>query len=286
MQSFLDIRTLSFITGITALAMFLCMLHVAMRRKTFPGFYDWTAAALANSVGFLLLSLRHLMPDTGTVVVANGLIVFAVILICRGLKSFAQARQSNWLDTPAMMILILLFAYFTYWQPDVRARVVVISIFQAAYFLGAVSLAAGPVSRLLGETNYMLFLSLLTSGIWSILRMFLTWFWEGHIPDFMNSSVLQGLTFVVFLSCNILTMVGLISINSKRLENDLTSARQEIQSLQEFLPICANCKKIRDDQGYWKQVESYIAEQTGAEFTHGICPDCMRKLYPELGNKA
>ena len=48
------------------------------------------------------------------------------------------------------------------------------------------------------------------------------------------------------------------------------------------MPICAGCKRIRDDAGYWHQVEQYVHEHTEAEFSHGICPDCMRKLYPEF----
>jgi len=52
-----------------------------------------------------------------------------------------------------------------------------------------------------------------------------------------------------------------------------------------LLPICSSCKKIRDDQGYWQKVESYISAHTGAEFTHGICPDCMSKLYPSYSVK-
>jgi len=49
-----------------------------------------------------------------------------------------------------------------------------------------------------------------------------------------------------------------------------------------MLPICASCKKIRDDQGYWQQVESYIIQHSEAQFSHSICPECARKLYPEF----
>lgn len=56
----------------------------------------------------------------------------------------------------------------------------------------------------------------------------------------------------------------------------------ENKVLKGFLPICAPCKKIRDDQGYWNQIESYIKEHSEAEFSHGICPDCAKKLYPEI----
>lgn len=57
---------------------------------------------------------------------------------------------------------------------------------------------------------------------------------------------------------------------------------KKIAKLSDLLPICANCKKVRDDQGYWNQIEAYLAEHSKTEFSHSICPDCARELYPEL----
>jgi PAS domain S-box-containing protein len=58
--------------------------------------------------------------------------------------------------------------------------------------------------------------------------------------------------------------------------------KKEVKILKGFLPICASCKKIRDDEGYWNQMEAYIRDHSEAEFSHSICPDCAKKLYPEL----
>jgi hypothetical protein len=63
---------------------------------------------------------------------------------------------------------------------------------------------------------------------------------------------------------------------------DLQDAVARINRLNGLLPICAHCKNIRDDKGYWTQIESYIREHSEAEFSHGICPDCAKKLYPEF----
>jgi PAS domain S-box-containing protein len=62
---------------------------------------------------------------------------------------------------------------------------------------------------------------------------------------------------------------------------DLQSALGRVRRLTGLLPICSNCKQIRDDAGYWHQVEVYLHEHTDAAFTHGICPACMAKLYPD-----
>lgn len=60
----------------------------------------------------------------------------------------------------------------------------------------------------------------------------------------------------------------------------LKAKENEIRKLQGLLPICTHCKKVRDDTGYWKDVEAYLLEYSDTVFSHGICPDCLRKHYP------
>lgn len=61
----------------------------------------------------------------------------------------------------------------------------------------------------------------------------------------------------------------------------LQEALDKVKTLTGLLPICASCKKLRDDVGYWHQVEEYVQEHTQARFSHALCPDCLKKLYPE-----
>jgi PAS domain S-box-containing protein len=68
----------------------------------------------------------------------------------------------------------------------------------------------------------------------------------------------------------------------ERLIRELQDALSKVRTLKGLLPICASCKKIRDDSGYWTAVETYILQHSDAEFTHGICPDCARRLYPDF----
>ncbi len=71
----------------------------------------------------------------------------------------------------------------------------------------------------------------------------------------------------------------------ERLIGELKEAVATIKTLQGILPICSCCKKIRDDKGYWNQIEKYITEHSLAEFSHSLCPDCMKKVYPDIYNK-
>lgn len=85
-------------------------------------------------------------------------------------------------------------------------------------------------------------------------------------------------------------------INSQRLEDELRETERDLRAsniqlgkaikekitLSGLLPICSHCKKIRDDKGYWNQLESYIAIHSEADFSHGICPECATKHYPDI----
>jgi hypothetical protein len=62
---------------------------------------------------------------------------------------------------------------------------------------------------------------------------------------------------------------------------DLENALENIKTLKGIIPICSHCKQIRDDSGYWNQLEAYLAKHSEADFSHGICPDCLKKHYPK-----
>lgn len=76
-----------------------------------------------------------------------------------------------------------------------------------------------------------------------------------------------------------------VNINLKNLNQQLHEKIHEVRTLTGLLPICAQCKKIRNDKGYWEQLEGYISEHSQATFTHGICPNCAEDLYPEVARR-
>jgi two-component system cell cycle response regulator len=72
------------------------------------------------------------------------------------------------------------------------------------------------------------------------------------------------------------------NIELEKLNQDLQHALSEVKTLSGLLPICASCKKIRDDQGYWNQIESYMAKRIDVKFSHGLCPNCAGKFFPDV----
>ena len=79
-----------------------------------------------------------------------------------------------------------------------------------------------------------------------------------------------------------ITQRKLLEEEREKLIKELKNALDQVKQLSGLLPICASCKKIKDDKGYWRQIESYIRDHSEAEFSHGICPECVKKLYPGL----
>jgi DNA-binding NarL/FixJ family response regulator len=71
----------------------------------------------------------------------------------------------------------------------------------------------------------------------------------------------------------------------ERLIQELQSALIQVKTLKGLIPICAGCKKIRDDHGYWKELESYISTHSDAQFSHGFCPECASKLFPDIAEE-
>ena len=69
------------------------------------------------------------------------------------------------------------------------------------------------------------------------------------------------------------------------MDKEELKALQEIKTLSGLLPICASCKKIRDDKGYWNQIENYIEQHSDAQFSHSLCPECLEEHYPEGGDE-
>jgi len=65
----------------------------------------------------------------------------------------------------------------------------------------------------------------------------------------------------------------------------LQAALDEVKTLSGMIPICSHCHKIRDDQEFWDRLESYLSKHSGAQFSHGICPDCIKELYPDFDNQ-
>jgi hypothetical protein len=129
------------------------------------------------------------------------------------------------------------------------------------------------------KRRWGLVMAVIASGVWVAMQIA-----SGHPPThplmwFWNLSVRVAVSWLI---------VWLVSrlkddlAEQARLVGDLRTAVDQIKQLNGLLPLCAWCKKIRDDKGYWLRLEQYIQDHTDAQITHGICPDCATKLVSDM----
>jgi len=110
---------------------------------------------------------------------------------------------------------------------------------------------------------------------------------EVHAP-FIKAAAISGILGIFAIVVGTIIFIKLTNPlidNLNRTVAELEDALASVNQLSGLLPICASCKKIRDDKGYWTQIEAYIHDHSEAEFSHSICPDCVQRLYGDLGKK-
>lgn len=108
--------------------------------------------------------------------------------------------------------------------------------------------------------------------------------WEIRKP-FVRAAFISGLSAIIFIAVGISLFIRITNPILKGLQDtveELEKALSEVKNLRGILPICSFCKKIRDDSGCWSQVEVYVRERSDADFSHGICPECVQKHYADF----
>jgi hypothetical protein len=108
-----------------------------------------------------------------------------------------------------------------------------------------------------------------------------------HSPGtaILSPGAVQASSFLMLLLLMYLGGTAFVLLLKERADAQLAESERDRKILSRLLPICSSCKRIRDDEGYWNQIESYLRSESGAQFSHGICPDCLRRLYPDLADE-
>ncbi|MCL5267529.1 MAG: hypothetical protein M1469_05435 [Bacteroidetes bacterium] len=154
--------------------------------------------------------------------------------------------------------IYILFLYIGYYRKTKKKILLFVISCELTYFIGVASdsMVAMQVYRFVYVSEYPFFL-MVVSMAYTLLDRFV---------DFHKA--------YEELNAN-------LELKVEQRTHEIMEAQASIKTLGGLIPICSNCKKIRDDKGYWEQLEQYIHNHSGAEFSHGICPECAKKLYPE-----
>jgi PAS domain S-box-containing protein len=235
MEAFFDIRTLSLFNGLISACLFFCTAYLNANRNVHRAFGQWTLAFMMNFLGFVLLSLRHILPVFITVIIANTLIVLCYLFIMRGLKNFAKVDQSSWVDVSLVFVFIIGFLMFSYIRPNLTARIVIISLAISLLCGGCCVITFRHVTLQLGGRNLLLVMAFALAVVLFLIRVTLTLSLEDKIGDFMSPSVIQGISIIVISIDNILIAIGLIMINGQWLENKVHKRTAELVEVNHAL---------------------------------------------------
>jgi len=282
MQEFLHIRTLIFVSGITSFVLFACMLYIWKQQKTYPGFLRWTLSSLFNAAGMLLICYRGVWPDLVTIIASDILLMTAMIMITGGFVLFAEQKARNKLQAGVLLIYTAFMLCFTYVWPSFNLRVIFYSSIQAALCIANAFIICKHVPRVLPNRNILYGWFFIICAAIPILRAIAAFTEAPNAAELITAGVFHQLAVLIGLNFYIIVDIGLIVITAHRIEYELNKAKDEIKILTGLIPICSVCKKIRDEAGNWNPLEAYISDHTDVIFSHSLCPDCMKRLYPDI----
>jgi len=270
----LDFRTLTLSTGVLVLALSAAMLSVRLTRRTYPGFGLWVLGSACAGAAMVLVSALGALPE-GARVVSDVLSSLGLQLVVAGLERFVGRDRRPGLHALVVLAATAASALFLWVVPSYRARVVSGELLYLVQVIWCLWLLVG-LSPALGGRNRLLEGSLWVQGAWSALRLVAV-MGAGGVP----SGLFYEITFLVYPAVVAVMIYGLTDLDLQRTEAELRASVEEVQTLRGIIPICSYCKKVRDDQGSWQQVETYVSEHTEAAFSHGICPRCYAENWPE-----
>lgn len=289
----LDVRTLFVQTTITYAFLSLALFLYGKNHKTYPGFKFWLAGMFLATIGYVTVIARGMVPDWVSIIGNNTLFTAAAVIRLDGTMRFMRGRAANQVIyvLPVVMAMIASYFYFIDDQIALRGLFLSIMIGSVCFAIAHELLRYAPDQRSLVHTFCATLFILFALGL--ITRGVIWCFNPGH--GIFQATPAQTIYAMGLAIMELGWMVSFLMLNSQRLEvelkesqlhlvesvKSLTKALSEIKSLEGLLPICSSCKKIRDDRGYWNQLEKYIMMHSDARFTHGICPDCARRHYPE-----
>jgi hypothetical protein len=293
----LDVKTLFISNAFTSISLGFVLFLYYFSRKTFPGFLFFMLSSFMISAGYIALVLRNTNSFNSYEVwqVFFTVSAFGLGSMFRaiGISRFAGIEKFPKVFYALLTITIGFCLYFTGFNNNLILRNLILSLFLfvlTAYIVYTLFKAWEKNRSVLYAVSAAFFF---VQGLAILLRALL-WFFQTDI-GLHDSSYLHTGYLLSYSLMEIMVVVGFIMMNGERLELDLQFAEKrqietvklleqallEIKVLGGLLPICASCKMIRDDKGYWSQLESFIKENSEAEFSHSICPECAEKLYPE-----
>lgn len=254
---------------------------------THPGFHKWSIAMLLNTVVYLLFAIRPYTYEWISILGATTLVSLSCVLRLHATTLFMENKVFNKYFYLLPVVSIPIFSSLYFFNDLVQVRSLILSSIISFFFI-TVSLKLIKYSPKGSRSIYYYVATIMILRAVTILIRSIVLFPKKKfylIDDGFHPSL-----FILFILISDLA-IGLLffAINSQKSQFELIKSNKalkeslnEIKKLKGILPICSYCKKIKDDKGHYQEIETYIHKQSGVDFSHGICPDCMKKHHPEL----
>lgn len=280
----IDIKTLMLSQISLSILLSFTFLVYLKYEKTFTGFRLWTIGTIIHAVGFFFLSSRGLIPIGVSIVFGNLLLM--VSLICRmdailqflGVKSFKKILYFS------PLLAIAIGSYFYFVQDNMAVRSLVFGLF---FLIFSIPVVWKLMRHMTHQHNFLYYLAatIIVVRIASLMIR-AVYFMNSQDNDILTNAIFNSVHFLIALIGEVGINIVFLLMNNQKSEEQLIQTNDKLQkvidnvkTLSGLLPICSHCKKIRDDKGYWNRIESYIQENSDAEFSHGMCPECSDELY-------
>lgn len=289
LAAILDLRTIILVSCIVYFSCTLLVLQLwRQNRRNFDGLGLLSLCYVFQTLGLFVLVVRGLIPEGLSVVFSNLLMVGGVILGYRGFTTFAGNRQSLVMWAVMFIMFLLAQSYWYFIMPDLMWRKINSSMIMVvvgslvAYFM--FFMVDKTMRRFTGVVGWA---HVIYAGFFTV-RLVIAWLEQRRKGSFFDVNSMESVLALAYpaLFVNMTYAVSLM-INARLVwqAECAVDAREEEQAkvkvLRGLLPICAHCKKVRDDRGYWNQIEAYIKTHSEAEFSHGYCPECEKRYYSE-----
>jgi len=286
-----DIKTLIYCNALLGIFMGVALLYYKTGQKTYPGFGFWMVASFVVAFGYASFLLRLIMPDWISILLANGGFALVGVLRLDGVTRFTSERKIKriWYVTPLIVMAGCTYFYF------VRDSLVLRNLILSTGISVVVTMTVLELFRNTTSSSRRIYLAtivlygsygflVMLQALLSFINPFEKFFQAGIIHNFyfLAITVFEAGLGIVFLMMNN-QRLELEWLESKgilqKMVTKLEDAMSEVKKLSGLLPICAKCKKIRDDKGYWNNLEEYIQTHSDVSFSHGICSECSDELY-------
>lgn len=298
----LDLFTV-FLSSVSILLVLDIILFISWKnhKKDFRGLGFWVIAYLMFSLSYFLYPQSVAFDTLLLNFVANLIMIGAMILMYAGTRMFLDLENNSVHHFAIFLLFFLILLIFTFFKPNVIVRIIAFSLLGSFFTIKELIIFVRSK-----DTDFLsASMIILSKGVIVLLLMLriipaLNLLPHSSYQEIGNPDSLILLAVLTATTAYTIGYLLLISFRLQRKQENLISeknqllddmstrnrelekAQAELKTLSGLLPICSKCKKIRDEEGYWNRIETYIEKRTEAHFSHSLCESCADELYGEL----